>query len=126
MDSNVKGLQHIGIPTCDMDGTIAFYRQLGFIIAFQTELEGSPVCFLQGMGLIVEAYCSHETAGKTGAIDHIALEAEDIEEAWNALHRLGLTPLEESIRYLPFWEHGVRFFTIMGPNAEKIEFNQRL
>ncbi|MDD4797654.1 MAG: VOC family protein, partial [Eubacteriales bacterium] len=30
------------------------------------------------------------------------------------------------IKGLPFWNNGVKFFTIMGPNAEKIEFCQIL
>ena len=32
--------------------------------------------------------------------------------------------LDSEINSLPFFEKGVRFFTILGPNAEKIEFNQ--
>ncbi|MDD3243533.1 MAG: VOC family protein, partial [Eubacteriales bacterium] len=30
------------------------------------------------------------------------------------------------VKGLPFWANGVRFFTILGPNAEKIEFSQML
>ena len=32
----MKGIQHIGIPTNDLEKTIAFYQRLGFIIAHQT------------------------------------------------------------------------------------------
>lgn len=34
--------------------------------------------------------------------------------------------LDAEIQFLPFWENGVRFFTIVGSNKEKIEFSQYL
>ena len=30
------------------------------------------------------------------------------------------------VHFLPFWENGVKFFTIEGPNKEKVEFSQYL
>ena len=38
----------------------------------------------------------------------------------------GLAPLEDAIQFLPFWENGVRFFNLLGPNGETVEFSQRL
>ena len=35
------GIQHIGIPTNDIEKTIAFYQKLGFEIALQTDGERS-------------------------------------------------------------------------------------
>ena len=32
----------------------------------------------------------------------------------------------EIVHFLPFWENGVKFFTIEGPNKEKVEFSQYL
>lgn len=32
----LNGVQHIGIPTNDIENTIEFYQKLGFEIAFQT------------------------------------------------------------------------------------------
>lgn len=37
---------------------------------------------------------------------------------------IGLRIDDTSVSFLPFFENGVRFFTIIGPNSEKIEFNQ--
>ena len=34
--------------------------------------------------------------------------------------------MQDEIHFLPFWDNGVRFFTIKGPNEEKIEFSQFL
>ena len=34
--------------------------------------------------------------------------------------------LDQQVNGLPFWEHGVKFFTFEGPNKEKIEFCEKL
>lgn len=34
--------------------------------------------------------------------------------------------MQEEIKFLLFWECGVRYFTILGPNGERVEYNQRL
>ena len=31
-------------------------------------------------------------------------------------------PTNDIVHFLPFWENGVKFFTIEGPNKEKVEF----
>ena len=36
---NFKGLQHIGIPTNDMDKTVEFYKKIGFEVAHETKAE---------------------------------------------------------------------------------------
>ena len=61
-----------------------------------------------------------------GAIDHLALDVDDIESAWEEVRMAGLAPLEDAIQFLPFWENGVRFFNLLGPNGETVEFSQRL
>lgn len=61
-----------------------------------------------------------------GAIDHLALDVDDIESAWEEVRTAGLAPLEDAIQFLPFWENGVRFFNLLGPNGETVEFSQRL
>lgn len=40
--------------------------------------------------------------------------------------REGFSMLDTKIQFLPFWEHGVKFFTVLGPNEEKVEFSQHL
>ena len=62
-----------------------------------------------------------------GAVDHIALNVTDIESvfAWiNASETY--QSLDAEIQQLPFFERGVRFFRISGPNGETVEFNQIL
>ena len=37
----------------------------------------------------------------------------------------GYTILSDGMEKLPFWENGVAFFIIQGPNQERIEFCER-
>ena len=94
----ITGLQHIGLPTNDMKATVAFYEKLGFTVAYRTMNNGEEVVFLK----------------------------QDVEKAWEEVKALGITPIETEIQALPFWENGVRYFNIYGPNREKIEFSQML
>ena len=120
------GLQHIGIPTSDMEATITFYEKLGFETAYETINQGDRVVFLKLDHLVIEAYESSDIKMTTGAIDHIAIDVKDIEAVWNCINGSDLNSTEDTIHFLPFWENGVRYFTIEGPNHEKIEFSQYL
>lgn len=41
------GLQHVGIPTKDIEGSIRFYTRLGFEDIYQTQNGASRVAFLK-------------------------------------------------------------------------------
>ena len=118
------GLQHVGIPTNDIAKTIAFYEALGFRIVHRKDNRGEDVAFMKMGDLVLETYQNHKAVGISGAIDHIALNVTDVEEARRIADRLKLDVIEEG--QLPFWENGVRYFTVLGPNGEKVEFNQYL
>lgn len=119
------GIQHVGIPTNDINETVAFYESLGFTLAFAANNNGEEVRFLQLGNLIVEAYQNGAAVLKTGAIDHIAINVKDIDALFEEVKAAGHVMLDDHVNGLPFWERGVRFFTILGPNKEKIEFCQR-
>lgn len=122
------GIQHLGIPTNDIEQTILFYESLGFAVIFRTVNEASDeqVAFLCLGNLIIETYQNGNAVGKAGAIDHVALDVTDIDAAYNSIKLSGYTMLDQEVQFLPFWKHGVKFFTILGPNGEKIEFSQKL
>ena len=63
---------------------------------------------------------------KYGAIDHIAIDVTDVEKVYEKICDMELNTLGDEIHFLPFWENGVRFFTIEGPNKERVEFSQYL
>jgi catechol 2,3-dioxygenase-like lactoylglutathione lyase family enzyme len=120
----VTGIQHIGIPTKDMAATREFYAKLGFEVAFETVNDGSQVVFFRLHDLTIEAYEDENAAKAVGAIEHIAVNVTDIEKAYEEVCNAQMNTMNDEIHALPFWDNGVRFFTIMGPNCEKIEFSQ--
>lgn len=118
----VKGVQHIGIPTNDMNKTVEFYEELGFGVVFKA----ANVKFMKIGNLVIEIYIAEKVNNFYGAIDHIALDVIDIEEVYKEICKKNLNTLNDVIHFLPFWEKGVRYFTIEGPNKERIEFSQIL
>ena len=121
-----NGVQHIGIPTNNIEETVNFYLTLGFTTALRTANGQEEVAFLQLHNLVIETYQNRQAAMAYGAIDHIAIDVKNIDELFNVVKRAKLKMLDNEVHGLPFWEHGVRFFTIEGPNKEKIEFCERL
>ena len=122
------GIQHIGIPTNDIKKTIAFYKELGFETALQTinKEADEKVAFLKLKTLVIETYENKVAKFESGAIDHVAIDVNDIEEVYQYNSEKKLNTTNDTIHFLPFWKNGVRFFTIEGPNMEKIEFSQYL
>lgn len=120
------GIQHIGIPTNDIEETIAFYEQLGFHVALQTKNGDETVAFLQLNNLVIETYENKSAVMQADAVDHIALDVKNIDALFDVVKAKHFQLLDEQVNSLPFGEHGVRFFTILGPNKEKIEFCERI
>lgn len=121
------GVQHIGIPTNDINKTIEFYHALGFETALRTVNGNEEVAFLLLHNLIIETYHTHQAKMEYGAIDHIAIDVKNIEELFNVVKEAGtFKMLDQQVNGLPVWEHGVKFFTIEGSNKEKIEFCEKL
>ena len=118
------GVQHIGVPTNDIAKTIAFYEKLGFVNAHQVDNNGEMVAFLKLGDLVIETYQNGKAVGTAGAVDHIAINVSDVDAARAIADEMGLKVIEAG--QLPFWSNGVKYFTVLGPNSEKIEFNQYL
>ena len=124
----LNGIQHIGIPTNNIEATVHFYEKMGFETALRTlnEEAGEKVAFLKLGSLVIETYENKAAKMKAGAIDHVAIDVKDIERVYEMIDREGMNTTNDIIHFLPFWENGVRFFTIDGPNKEKIEYSQYL
>ena len=110
-----------------MENTIHFYEDLGFQVILRTCVpeKNQHVAFLQLGNLLIETY-EDPIALCDGAINHIALNCLDIEKAYAATLNQKHLVLSNGIEALDFWERGVRFFIIQGPNKERIEFCQKL
>lgn len=122
----MTGIQHIGIPTNDIRKTIEFYHKLGFETALKTVNGDEKVAFFKLNNLVVETYENKNAKMEAGAIDHLAIDVADVEAVYNEIVKMELNTTNDDIHFLPFWENGVRFFTIEGPNKEKVEFSQYL
>ena len=127
LNENITGLQHIGIPTLTMKDTIDFYENLGFkVIQIEKLEDNGRVAFLELNKLVIEVWETKDTTGKVGAIDHLALDVLDIEDAYEECKLKKLNILNKNIEFLPFWSNGIKHFTVEGPNKEKIEFCHKL
>ena len=128
LEKQILGLAHVGIPTNDIKKTIEFYTGLGFRVILRTRNEeaGEEVAFLQIGNYGIESFENRAAAMADGAYQHVALEVTEIEALYLHMKESGYTLLTPGIRFLPFWEHGVKFFMVQGPNMERIEFCQKL
>ena len=122
---NLTGLQHLGIPTKDIDKTIAYYQMIGFELVHETMNGENRVAFLKWNDLIIETYESDQVSEVTGVVDHIAMNVLDIDAAYEHIKGLGIKITEE-ITFLPFWDKGIKYFQTEGPNKERLEDTQYL
>lgn len=117
-------LQHIGIPTDDLDKTVTFWEKLGFkkLGEFDTDDQGNEVVFMHYNHLTLEIWTGDGAVRKTGAINHISLNTTDADAAFKAAKAEGFKVKDSEVQHLDFWDKGIKFFNIEGPNAETIEF----
>ncbi len=136
LGSRVTALQHLGVPVRDIARSKAFYTSLGFheamVMSLHTESGDIQVAMMQTGAFVLELYqlpnnaLVEITARGHGHIDHFALDVEDIQKVFDTVKAAGLVPLENAPVFLPFWDKGVYYFNIYGPDGEKVEFNQRV
>lgn len=125
------GVQHIGIPVRNLRCSEDFYRGLGFQTEYGHEMKHKghelSVAFMRLGNLLLELYqfAAEPPVGKPGAVDHFAVNCQNIEAAFALAQSQGYEIAEPGLQSLPFYESGVRFFIIIGPDGEKIEINQR-
>ena len=65
MKALCKGLQHVGIPTNDLQKSLGFYQSLGFETVYRTrnEAAGEDVAFCRLGDLTLELYENGKAAG---------------------------------------------------------------
>ncbi|MFR9159383.1 MAG: PfkB family carbohydrate kinase [Ruthenibacterium lactatiformans] len=117
----INGLQHIGLPTNDLEKTVAFYEGLGFSVALRTvnEAAGEQVAFLQLKELMIEAYQTGRAAGRAGAVDHIALDVADVDTLFVLLRDGGYELLDDAVRFLPFGRGACAFSPSSAPMGKR-------
>ena len=136
LEANFKGVQHVGIPVTDMDRSRAFYAGLGFEPVMSQPFEhngGEGLCSMMQRGPVVlelfrmpPAELEEIRRRGNGHIDHVAFGVEDVDLAFAELKQAGYTIDEQAPVLLDFWEDGCRFFNVIGPDGERLEFNEIL
>ena len=130
----INHIQHVGIPVTNLVASAAFYRQLGFEnvmeAGFAFNGDKGSVIMMQRDSMIMELYQMPEKElveirnRSNGHIDHIAFDVDDIDLTFKTLKETGFRVIEESPVFLSFWQKGCRYFNILGPDGERLEFNQ--
>jgi lactoylglutathione lyase len=137
MQLQIRSLQHVGIPVTDIKRSEAFYQSLGFANNMQAHFpygvdEKGTCIMMQLRNITLELYEMPEPDNsevrnrKNGHIDHIAFDVEDISVTYQTLKDAGYHPLEPAPVKLDFWKNGCKYFNILGPDGERLEFNQIL
>lgn len=140
MEKQISGLinhlQHIGIPVSDIVVSEAFYGRFGFNKVMESTFiedgESGTCIMLKNKNIILELYQLPEKKlneireRKDGHIDHITFDVDHIDKAFNALKSASFQVIEEKPVFLPFWANGCKYFNMLGPDGERLEFNQIL
>ncbi len=130
------GLQHLGIPAWNLNTSIEFYEKLGFKVIHrkQTYHNDTPVeaAFVQLHEFVIELYelqgedLAEVKCRQNGHVDHFAINAIDVEKLFEVFQATNFELIDHELQHIDFFDKGVKFFRIMGPSKEVIEFNQIL
>ena len=130
LDLKINHLQHVGIPVTEINRSQLFYESLGFTCVMENTFihEGGKgqVVMMKYKDIILELYQMPVPSKdkKDGIIDHIAFDVSNIEETYLALKEAGFYLIEKDPVFLPFWGKGCKYFYILGPDGERLEFCQ--
>ena len=122
-------VHHVGIPTSDMDKTIAYYAEKqGMTLTYRKQVY-VPVkielAFMKKKDTVIELF-STPSMGKTpvegGGIDHVAFLVDNAMETFYEAKGAGLLLKSNTLNELPVLEHGIRYFMAQGPDKELLEF----
>ncbi|MGN6440106.1 MAG: VOC family protein [Agriterribacter sp.] len=133
---SLKAIQHVGIPVTDIRASENFYRSLGFSNVMEAEFtqpDGKGTCIMMQQGdIVIELYQLPDAQlpmiknRGDGHVDHVAFDVADIDHTYQTLAKAGYVIIEPAPVFLQFWERGCKYFNILGPDGERLEFNQVL
>ncbi|HWI90117.1 MAG TPA: VOC family protein [Flavisolibacter sp.] len=136
MEVKINHLQHVGIPVTELSTSQNFYERLGFknvmSSTFECNNEKGKVAMMKLGEIILELYQMPEPElneiknRKNGKIDHVAFDVDNIDQTYAAIKSAGFSIIEDGPVFLPFWEKGCKYFNILGPDEERLEFCQIL
>lgn len=124
-----RKMGHIGLAVNDLETAVKWY-----VDVLGCELIGSFVTpggvqarFLKCGDLVYEIFRPLGGAAAPGKIDHFCFESTDIEADYAYCVEQGYSFEAEGIQSIPtFWDNGIKYFKILSPTGEAIEFCQIL
>ena len=130
-------MEHIGIAVNSVKLAGEIYSKLLNTPVYKTETVESEhvlTAFLQSgpnkiellEALNDDSAVAKFIAKKGEGIHHIAFDVDDIDATFNALKQASFIVLEDAPVFLSFWKNGCKYFNILGPDGERLEFNQIL
>ena len=129
---NGRKLDHIGVACTDVEANVKWYCDvLGFKVTgrFQPEGKPHPTYFIQDVhGIVYEMYQPvNFDPVFAGKVDHVAYVSDDIEADYKFACDAGYKICTQGIEDIPGrWGNGVRYFKILSPTGEQVEFSQTL
>ena len=136
MNLKINSFQHLGIPVTDLKRSEIFYESLGFknVMTSDFFIDGAKgfVSMMKRDAMMIEIYQQPEKElkeikeRKNGHIDHVAFDVNNIDKAFETLKNNSFNIAEEQPVFLPFWKNGCKYFNIIGPDGERLEFCQVL
>lgn len=131
----LAGWSHLALKAEDISRSVHFYEKLGFQRCADGYLDTPDgrliIQFIEYRGFQMEliqvgpALSKRLREQNSGAIDHVAFEVQDVDEAFLWCRRAGFCMETQLIKELSLFEHGVRFFMVAGPDGERIEFCEK-
>jgi len=133
---SLEKIQHVGIPVTNIIASENFYSNLGFENVMQANFvyeNETGTCIMMKQGnIIIELYQMPQkelaaiAARKDGHVDHVAFDVPDIDKTFSVLSTAGFHIIEAVPVQLNFWKKGCKYFNVLGPDNERLEFNQVL
>ncbi len=126
-----RPLDHIGIACTNAERDANWYMDvLGFTLKGKFRSAGRKyyTYFVQNGSTVYEIYQRDDLDEKLqGKVDHIAYVSNDIEADYRFCVEAGYQICTDGIESIPDrWENGCRYFKIVSPTGEQIEFSQNL
>lgn len=126
----IKGrkLDHIGLAVTDLEASKNWYCDvLGFEVIGHFYDGDVPVYFIKSGETVYEMFELDIPKEVQGKINHISFRSEDIEADYAYCVEQGYTICTNGIEGIPsFWDKGSRFFKLLSPTGEQVEFCQVL
>ncbi|MBR3836831.1 MAG: VOC family protein [Clostridia bacterium] len=124
-----RKLDHLGMAVDNVEAAKDWYVSVlgGKVIGtFYCEGDPNAVYFVRVGDTVYEMYQEPVPADARGKIDHVAYLSEDIEADYAFCVSKGYTITTDGIEALPtFWDNGCRYFKILSPTGEQVEFSQK-